>query len=99
MLYSRRSKNFNFGRKKNVFELETASSDATRCEVRGKQDTPSKELSKGAYDGMEEGKGGRVEKVDGRKVRISQGPEDKPEISLYYTLRYNLHICKNRKSA
>jgi hypothetical protein len=67
--------------------------------VRGKQDTPSKELSRVSYDGMEDGKRGRVEKRDGRKVRISQGPEDKPEIIIYYTLRYNLHICINRKSA
>jgi hypothetical protein len=48
---------------------------------------------------MEDGKGGRVEKGDRRKVRISQGPEDKPETSLYYTLRYNLHICIKRISA
>jgi hypothetical protein len=48
---------------------------------------------------MEDGKGGRVEKGDGRKVRMSQGREDKREISLYYTLRDNLHICINRKSA
>jgi hypothetical protein len=67
--------------------------------VREKQDTPSKGLSRVSYDGMGDGKGGRVEKGDGRKVRISQGPEDKPEISIYYTLRYNLHLCINRKSA
>jgi hypothetical protein len=66
--------------------------------VRGKQDTPSKGLSIVSYDGMKDGKAERVEKGDRRKVRISQEPEDKPETSLYYTLRYNLHICINRKS-
>jgi hypothetical protein len=74
-------------------------SDATRCEGRGKQDVPSKGLSRASYDGMYGGKGRRVEERGGRKVRISQRLVYKPEIRPYYTLRNNLHIYINRRSA
>jgi hypothetical protein len=39
--------------------------------MRGKQEIPSKGLGRVSYNGMEDGKGGSVEKEDGRKVRIS----------------------------
>jgi hypothetical protein len=37
-------KTIHFGKRKNALELETRSSDATRREVRGKQEAPSKRL-------------------------------------------------------
>jgi hypothetical protein len=48
---------------------------------------------------MDGGKGRTVEKRDRRKIRISQRREDKPEIGLCYTLRHDLHIYINIKSA
>jgi hypothetical protein len=53
--------------------------------MREKQDAPSKRLGRTYYDGMDRGKGRRVEKGDRIKVRISQRLEDKPEIGLHYT--------------
>jgi hypothetical protein len=73
-------------------------SDAITREVRGKQATPSKGLSRESYNGMDGRKGKRVENGDERKVRISQRLEDKPEIGLYYILRPNIRICINGKS-
>jgi hypothetical protein len=62
--------------------MDSSSSDAIRCEVRGKQEAQSKGLSRKSYDGMNGRKGRWVENGDARKVRISQKLEDKPEIGL-----------------
>jgi hypothetical protein len=67
--------------------------------VRGKQDAPSKGLPRESYDGMDGRKGRKAENGDGRKVRISQMLEEKPEIEVYYTLRLDIRIYLNGKSA
>jgi hypothetical protein len=58
-------------------------SDATRREMKGKQDAPSKGLSRESYDSMDGRKGKRTENRDRRKVRISQRLENKPKIGFY----------------
>jgi hypothetical protein len=73
-------------------------SDATRREMRGKQDTSSNGLSKESYDSMDGREGRRVEKWDAIKLRTSQRLEYKPEIRLCYASRYNICICINVKS-
>jgi hypothetical protein len=48
-------------------------SDAIRREVRGKQDIPSKGLSRESYDGMDGRKGRTVEKGTGEKSEYCRG--------------------------
>jgi hypothetical protein len=48
---------------------------------------------------MDGRKGRRVENGDGRKVRTSQRLEEKPETEFYYTLRLDIRIGSNGKSA
>jgi hypothetical protein len=71
-------------------------SDATRREVRGKQDAPSKGLRRESYDRMD----GRRERVfqngDGRKVRILRRLEGQPRIRLYDQVKHNVRIRINR---
>jgi hypothetical protein len=47
--------------------------DATKCELRGKQDTPSKRLNRESYDAMDGRKGKNVGKEDEEKSEYHRG--------------------------
>jgi hypothetical protein len=54
-------------------------SDATRREMRGKQDALSKGLSRKSYDRMDDRRGKVFQNGDWRKARISRRLEDQPK--------------------